>query len=154
MMSGKAKKVWREEAKQRAHPSVYSRAIYRVLREELLRNSWDHPLQLLGSYLNPIFLEMEFLEESLKRKERREKAEEFARKLVRMRRLGTFPGDQSEPIRASSLYLLDSTTTMKQKSHLITMWEVRRGHLTYLTELTQSTQERSVMMNFLSTTRR
>ena len=102
------KKVWRGEGKQWAHPSVYSREMCRVLLEELLRNSWDHPLLLLlGCYLNPIFREMEFIEESVKCKKCREKAEEFARKLVRMRRLGNFPGDQSEPIRGSSLYLLD-----------------------------------------------
>ena len=102
-----AKKVRRGESTQWAHPSVYSREISRVLREELLSNSWDHPLLLLGSYLDPIFRKMEFIEESVKRKEFREKAEEFARKLVRIRGLRTLPGDQSEPIRGSSLYLFD-----------------------------------------------
>ena len=51
---------------------------------------------------------MEFIEEAMKRKECRKKAEEFGRKLDRMWRLGTLPGVQSEPIRGSSLDLLDS----------------------------------------------
>ena len=62
------KKVWRGEGKQWAHPSVYSREMCRALREELLRNSRDHPLLLLGCYLNSIFREMEFIEDSVKRK--------------------------------------------------------------------------------------
>ena len=49
-------------------PSIYSRKLCRVLYEVMMRLSVEHPLLLLGAYLNPLFREMEFIPEELARK--------------------------------------------------------------------------------------
>ena len=54
----KGKKVWRGEGHPLALPSIYSREICRVLHLKLLENAWDHPLLLVGCYVNAIFREM------------------------------------------------------------------------------------------------
>ncbi len=78
--------VWRGEGKAWAHPSIYSRELSNALREKLLENSWDHPLLIVGCYLNPMFREMEFISDSRTRTDCRSKAEVFAGKLVRKQR--------------------------------------------------------------------
>ena len=77
------KKVCRGEGRLMSLPSTYSPESCRILRIKLLRKQWDHPLLLVGCYLNLVFREMEFIEDRVKRSDHRSKAEEFARKLVR-----------------------------------------------------------------------
>ncbi len=52
------KRVWRGEGLALAHLSTYSREFCRVIRERLVTNAWDHPLLLVGCYLNPLFREI------------------------------------------------------------------------------------------------
>ena len=66
-----------------AHRSIHSRELCGVIRMRMLEYLWDHPLLLVGFYLNPLFREMEFITDSIKRTEFRLKVEELARKLVR-----------------------------------------------------------------------
>ena len=77
------KEVWRGEGKPLAYPSVYSRELCEVAQQKLMQKSWYHLLLLVGCYLNPLFQEMEFIEETVHRAELRSKAEEFAKRLVR-----------------------------------------------------------------------
>ncbi len=73
------KQVWRDKNQPLAHPSIYSREVCRLLHEKLQQNSWDHPLPLLGCILNPVFREIEFIQDTVRRMDYRSKAEEFAR---------------------------------------------------------------------------
>ena len=63
--------------------SVYSRELCRVLAAKLRENRWDHSFMLAGSFLNPLFREMEFIADARLRLEKRSKAESFAPKLIR-----------------------------------------------------------------------
>ena len=56
--------------------------ICRVLYEVMMNLSVEHPLFLLGAYLNPLLREMEFIPGIKKRSEHCLKAEEFARKML------------------------------------------------------------------------
>ena len=62
---------------------MYSRKLCRVLRLRIREIDWDHPLLLVGCYLNSLFPEMESIDNDMRRTECRSAAEEFARKLVR-----------------------------------------------------------------------
>ena len=69
-----------------AKPSIYSRELCRVLYQHLTSKTIDHPLLLIGCYLNPLFREMEFISNERLRIDYRSKAEGFTRKLVRKRK--------------------------------------------------------------------
>ncbi len=75
------KKAWRGEFQPLAHPSVYSRELSSVMRNCLYAVKWDHPLLLVECFLNPLFLEMEFIVDTHQRAEYRTKAEKCARGL-------------------------------------------------------------------------
>ena len=77
------KKVCRGEGRPLAFPSIYSRELCSDMLIKLLEKQWEHPLLLVGCYLNPMFREMEFVEDRARRLDYWSKAEEFARKLVR-----------------------------------------------------------------------
>ena len=64
-------------------PSTCSRKLCCVSCPKLLQKQWDHSLLSLGFYFNPLFREMEFIEDRLNRSDHRSNAEEFAWKLVR-----------------------------------------------------------------------
>ena len=57
----KGNQVWRGEGKAFACPSLCSRELCRVLAAKLHENRWDYQLMLVGSYLNPLFREMDFV---------------------------------------------------------------------------------------------
>ncbi len=77
------KKVWCGEVKPLAHPSVYSRELCSVVRDSSYAVKRDHPLLLVGCFLNLLLREMEHIVDTHQRAEYRTKAEEFARKLAR-----------------------------------------------------------------------
>ena len=79
----KGNKVWRGENQALALPSIYSRELCCAIRDKLHQMAWDHPLLLVGCYLNPLFREMEFIHNPTMRVEYRSKAEDFDRKLTR-----------------------------------------------------------------------
>ena len=54
--------------------------------DRVMKQRWDHPLLLVGCYLNLWFRELEFIRDEHLRPEYRSKAEEFARKLVRQQK--------------------------------------------------------------------
>ncbi len=99
------KKVWRGEGRPLAYPSIYPRELCRVLRMKLIQKPWDHPLLLVGYYLNPMFREMELIGA---------KAEEITRKLVRKLK------EEERRASASSTIVLDENendTNGTQESH-------------------------------------
>ena len=77
------KQVWRGEGQAMAHPSIYSREFCGVIRLRMLEYSRDHPFLPVRCCLDPLFREMEFISDTVKRTDFHSKAEEFAQKLVR-----------------------------------------------------------------------
>ena len=47
--------VWGGEGQAIVYPSVYSRALARVMHEHMLNYVWGDPLLLVGCLLNPLF---------------------------------------------------------------------------------------------------
>lgn len=81
------KQVWWGQSNLWSHPSIYSRKLSRILRYYSRMKPLDHPLLLIGSYLNSIFREMEFISDVRVKTEYRAQAEEFTRKVVRKNKL-------------------------------------------------------------------
>ena len=74
------KEVWRGEGQAVAHLSIYSRELCGVIRMRMLEYWWNHPLLLVGCYLNPLFREIEFMTGNVKRTEFHSKADAKAQK--------------------------------------------------------------------------
>ena len=52
------------EGQALAYPSVFPRALARVMHEHMLKHVWDHPLLLVGCFFNPLLREFEFISDS------------------------------------------------------------------------------------------
>ena len=76
------RRVWRGESQPLAYPLIYSRELCKFIRFKLLQRSWDHHLFLVGCYLNPIFREMDFISDPIRRLNLRLKAEDFTQKMI------------------------------------------------------------------------
>lgn len=61
--------VWRGEGKPLVQLSIYSRKLCLTLHNYLVDKEWAHPPPFVGYYLNPIFREMEFIPEMIKKQE-------------------------------------------------------------------------------------
>ncbi len=79
----KGQEVWRGQGLLLAHPSTHSRGLCGKLRNYLSAKEMDHPLLLVGRYLNPLFWSMEYILGTRQRAKYRSKAEDFTRKLLR-----------------------------------------------------------------------
>ena len=95
--------VWRDNCKKMVRPPVYSRKLSELVKDHRKRQLYHHPLLLLGWYMNPVFPQLEFIEDVTLRAEHRSRAEEFARKLSRKYQMkNQFPHRSESPINFES----------------------------------------------------